>query len=226
LYRIYVLESYTIMSTNIQSVTRYSGTNNKIIVSFSGRGLGMGLIPQFEFVNFLEKHYSNYERLFLLDIKSKWYFKGIDGISTNIDETLTYLKEIIRDFEEVIFIGSSSGGYAAILFGSLLNVDRIIAFRPQTIITPNEYLTSEDIDSSYSDLKPFINTTTKYFIYGDPDIKLEIDPLHHVFHCERINIYPNVVVNTDYRISVRVLRDKGILQQIMSSAILGEQSEP
>jgi predicted esterase YcpF (UPF0227 family) len=188
----------------------FIGNNKKIIISFSGQGNGMGTIPQFEFVNFLEKNYNNYNRYFYLDKYSKWYHKGIEGISTNINETLTYLKEIINKFEEVIFIGSSAGGYSAILFGSLLNVNKIIAFKPQTIIKPQK-----DIDNNYLNLKQYINTTTKYYIYGDINIDKNTDYLHHISHCENINIYPNIFLNREYEIDLKKLRDKGILKNIM-----------
>jgi esterase/lipase len=181
----------------------------KIIISFSGQGNGMGSLPQFEFVHFLEKYYNKYERHFYLDKYKKWYHNGIEGISKNIDETLQYLKNIIVHFEEVIFIGSSAGGYAAILFGSLLDVHKIIAFKPQTI----------SIQDKYTTLKPFINTTTKYYIYGDLTIDKEKDPYHHISHCENITIYPNVILNTDYEIDLKKLRDQGILKNIMQSII-------
>ena len=49
------------------------GNNKKIIISFSGQGNGMGTMPQFEFVNFLEKHYNAYTQHFYLDKYNKWY---------------------------------------------------------------------------------------------------------------------------------------------------------
>jgi hypothetical protein len=191
-----------------------TGKDNKIIISFSGQGNGMGTLPQFEFVNFLEKYYNNYERHFYLDKNSIWYHRGIDGISTNIDETLSYLKKIISQFEEVILIGSSAGGYAAILFGSLLHVTKVIAFKPQTYLTHRT-----DIDKKYANLSQYINSTTRYYIYGDVTIDKMKDHLHHISHCENINSYPNVIVNTDYEIDLRKLRDAGILQAIMHKCI-------
>jgi len=192
----------------------YIGNNKKIIISFSGQGNGMGTMPQFEFVNFLERHYNAYTRHFYLDKYNKWYHKGIDGISTTVNDTITYLKTAIDQYEEVIFIGSSAGGYAAILFGSLLNVDKIIAFKPQTILK-----VQPQIDSLYADLKPHINTTTKYYIYGDIHIDKTKDPLHHISHCENINIYPNVILNTKYEVDLKRLRDKGVLKNIIDFSI-------
>jgi esterase/lipase len=47
-----------------------------------------------------------------------------------------YLEGIIKinKYDNICFIGNSMGGYAAILFGTLLNIDNIISFAPQTFI--------------------------------------------------------------------------------------------
>jgi hypothetical protein len=127
------------------------------------------------------------------------------------------LKEIIKNFEETIFIGSSAGAYAAILFGSLLNITTVIAFRPQTTIE-----LQEGIDETYINLTEYINKTTKYYIYGDVSIDIEIDPLHHISHCERINICPNVFVNKNYAVDLKMMRDNGVLLKLMNLAILPE----
>jgi hypothetical protein len=191
------------------------GTSNKLIVSFAGSGNGMGNISKFEFVNFLEKYYSNYERHFYLDYCGDiWYHKGIEGISTNIDETIIYLKSIVKDFEQVIFIGGSAGGYASILFGSIIGVDKVIAFRPQTLISPRDSM--KGIDKIYTDIKEYINATTKYYIFAD--MNAPVSSFHHVSQCERIDIYPNVIVNKNYEVdNMRVLRDNGSLKQIFDS---------
>ena len=188
--------------------------NNKLIVSFSGQKSRMDTIVQFEFVKFLAENFNNYDRHFYLDKYCKWYHRGIDKISTNIDETILYLKNIIDKYDEVIFIGNSAGGYAAILFGSLLNIDKVIAFKPQTILEPQIY-----IDDKYINLQQHINSTTKYYIFGDINIDKSNDYLHHILHCNNINIYPNVILNTNYELDLKKLRDNGILLEIMNSII-------
>jgi hypothetical protein len=191
-----------------------SGTNHKLIISFSGQGKGMGTLPQFEFVNFLEKNFHSFEKHFYLDMYNKWYHKGIEGISKNIKETTEYLREKIKGFEEVIFIGSSAGGYAAILFGSLLKVDKVIAFKPQTIVD-----ILSDMNSDYRNINKFIQPHTKYFIYGDLSVDIEKDPLHHYSHCENIELFPNVIIDTSHDVDLKKWRDKGILKKKMESVI-------
>jgi len=77
-------------------------------------------------------------------------------------------------------MGISQGGYAAILFGSLLRVTSVIAFIPQTI-----RIQRNNIDEKYRDLKPIINLTTAYYLYGDISIT-NPHSFHHISHCERI----------------------------------------
>lgn len=184
------------------------------MVSFSGFGIGepsMGTIPRFEFVRFLGKHFGAYAQHFYLDDKKCWYHQGIAGLSTNIPETVAYLASVIRPYTDVTFLGSSAGGYAALLFGSLLNVTRVIAFKPQTNL---HYLRpmGVDMDTPYADLRPYLNTTTLYYLFGDVTAQ---DPLHHVRHCRHVEGPPNVVVNTAYEVDLRKMRDEGHLATIL-----------
>ena len=191
-----------------------NGSKKIIIVSFAGHGLGLGTLPQFEFVNFLTKHFPETEKHFYLDKHSVWYHKGIENISSSIDETVKYLSKIIKDYNQSIFIGSSSGAYASILFGSILNVSKVIAFKPQTIVPKqgNEY------DKKYMNLKNIINKKTKYYIFGDISVK-ETDPYHHISHCYNINNSANVILNKDYNVDLKKMRDDGSLLKIFNSII-------
>jgi len=122
--------------------------------------------------------------LFYIDKNQCWYHKGIYDITNNIDETVLYLNNIIKDgkYEKVIFMGTSAGGYASILFGSLCNnVNNVISFIPQTML-------NNPIDLNYSNLKNIINKNTKYIIYGDTSIQNKNDN-HHIRHCENIDCF-------------------------------------
>ena len=66
--------------------------NKKVIICFGGMVLSSQGIPPFEFLNFLSSIYKNeYDLLFYVDKHECWYHKGIDGISTTINETYEYL---------------------------------------------------------------------------------------------------------------------------------------
>ena len=181
-----------------------------LFVSFSGYGKQYSEIPNFEFVNFLKTHFDEINRHFYLDTYASCYHKGIYGISNNIDETAEYLKNEIKDYKNVVFLGTSSGGYAAVLFGSLVNVTSVVAFTPPTIRI------QENIDEKYRDISKYINNTTKYYIYGDLSITHEKHP-HHISHCERISHHPNVFITKKHEINMKKMRDSGELYQILHS---------
>jgi hypothetical protein len=179
-----------------------------LFVSFSGYAKQYGGIPRFEFVNFFTKHFNEINRHFYVDTYKTCYHKGISGISNNIDETAEYLQNEIKDYKNVIFLGCSGGGYAAILFGSLLNVTSVVAFTPPTI----RY--DENIDEKYRDISKYINTTTKYYLYGDLSVSNKKDP-HHISHCQRISHYPNVFITKKHEINLKKMRDSGELYKIL-----------
>ena len=190
-----------------------TGNVDTLIVSFAGHDHMFGMIPRFIFVNFFEKHFSNVDRHFYIDTRTCSYHKGIPGISNTIDETAAYLKAKIAPYKRVIFLGVSSGGYAAILFGSLLGVSTVLAFIPQTI----RYV-HRNIEEKYRDLLPYFNSSTQYHLYADTSVKKESDP-HHVSQCDRFAIADNVKVIKCKKIDLRVMRDSGELYDIISKLI-------
>jgi hypothetical protein len=115
-------------------LTYYTKQTNILIVTFGGIAQGIE-IPVFEFSNIFGNY--NGKKIFVRDYNQGWYHKGLSGLSTNIDETTTLLKAEIQKSkaEKVIFIGNSSGGYAALLFGFLLEPDRVYCFSSQTFLS-------------------------------------------------------------------------------------------
>ena len=73
-------------------------SNSKnLIICFGGMLLKMGGILPFEFLNYLSKTYEKDTDLYFYNDKSQcWYHKGIDGITKNVDETVSYLNNIIK----------------------------------------------------------------------------------------------------------------------------------
>ena len=183
-----------------------------LIISFAGQRNGLGTLPKYEFVNFLNKHYPNIDKQFYLDKTCLWYNSGINEQTKNIKESVEYLEEKVKEYEKVIFVGSSAGAYASILFGSLIKAENIIvlAFKPQTII--KEYY-------QYNDLKKIINNSTKYYIYGDTKCDKNIDQLHHISHCDNLSEFENVFITKIHGFDLRNLRDNGKLLEIFKKFI-------
>ena len=189
-----------------------------LFVSFAGHDKMFGQIQRFEFVNFFNKFFNNIDRHFYIDVHTNSYHSGIEGISRNIDETLEYLRKEIKDYKKVVFLGVSSGGYAAILFGSLLNIQSVVAFIPQTVRR------NKIVDEKYRDISLYINNTTRYFLYGDTSIN-DPEHAHHISHCERIADHSNVHLTKKRNFNLKDMRDNGELYRIICGILTCQLSK-
>ena len=199
-----------------ESECKIMNNNKNLIICFGGMALMFGGILPFEFLNYLSAIYkNNCDLIFYIDIHQCWYHKGIKNITNNINDTILYLNNIIKygNYEKIIFMGTSAGGYGSILFGSLCNnVTNVISFIPQTII-------KNAIDSNYSNLKHIINDNTKYILYGDISIK-DINDIHHISHCENIECFSNVTIHKTENCNLKQLRDNGSIKKMIDDIIL------
>lgn len=183
-----------------------------LIVSFAGHGLKYGGVPKIEFANFLETYFSHIDAQFYIDNTCSSYHHGMQGVSTNIDETVEYLRQRFEGYDKIICLGASAGGYAAILFGSLLKVDTVMAFIPQTI------LKHKDREDKYRNLAPFINPGTKYHVFGDISITDE-NNCHHISQCENIAKHSNVKLERMYGVNLKALKYTGQLLRIFKEIV-------
>lgn len=184
-----------------------------LICCFAGVTLKMGSVPVFEFLNYLSSVYANQvDLLFYIDKQNSCYHKGIEGITTNIDDTVSYLNTKISNYDKVIFMGTSAGGYASILFGSLCNnVTHVISFIPKTKL-------SRPLNLKYSDLVDVINTNTNYILFGDMSIK-HINDSHHISQCERLEHFTNVKIIKNSIVDLKQLRDNGTIKNTIDEIL-------
>jgi pimeloyl-ACP methyl ester carboxylesterase len=77
---------------------------------------------------------------------NSWYHRAIPGLGRHVDEVADSLRQMIQAIQpsQVITIGQSMGAYAAIMFGALLQVDRIVAFGPLSFFCPKQAVTFHD----------------------------------------------------------------------------------
>lgn len=203
-----------------------------LLVSFGGINQGLG-IPVFEFFNSLKL--LGFDKIFLRDFNQMWYQKGVDS---NINDLLL-LKEFIKheinlkSYKKIVFLGNSMGGYAAILFGIMINVDEVISFAPQTFIDKTNRLKHLDfrwfkqikkIHSSknkhhiFFNLKHFLNNNSNY----KTNINIYFSNKHRLdrLHAKHIKNLKNVSLNS-YEVGghsvIKTLRDSGELQTILTN---------
>ena len=199
-----------------------------LIITFGGIGGGISQ-PLFEFKNFLKKNI-NCHVIFIRDTKQSWYQRGVIGLGDNINEVTNNIKEIISkiNYSKIITIGCSMGGYAALLFGNLLNVNSILAFSPQTFIgkykrkkfNDNRYnkwidKIHNDCDNTYFDLSKlnFENINVQ-IIFGKND---NLDRIHAIQMRNKKNI--KVIGEFGGHGVVRDLRNNGKLLIIINNII-------
>ena len=114
---------------------QYQDGHRDLYIFFGGIRAGIQ-IPPFEFYrasNILNEH-----KLFIRDLDQSWYHAGLRGITRDIQQTADFLRREIAQLEpqRTVFIGNSMGGFAAILFATMLDTGSAVAFSPQTFISP------------------------------------------------------------------------------------------
>ena len=72
-----------------------------------------------------------HKHIFIRDLYKSWYLLGISSQSPTVESLCEFLRKEVNGYQEVIMVGISSGGYAAILFGSMLKATTILAFSAQ-----------------------------------------------------------------------------------------------
>lgn len=175
-----------IISLNYKLVTK-SSEKKKLIIAFASRGP-----MRFQHTNLLKDCKSDV--LYVRDVSDAWYNKGFLFLTTNIDTTVEYLKGITQKYTEILALGSSSGGYAALLFGSLLNAQKILAFSPQTLIPRGKPFSDEkllrDIDNKYFDLKTAISKKPEIKIYYSDEYKYDMEAALRLKGIKNIELNP------------------------------------
>lgn len=136
--------------------------------------------------------------IYIRDIYKSWYVIGINKDINSISKLVEYIKGKSKGLT-LVCIGSSSGGYLAILLGCLLNADYVLCFSAQMelnnkwAIERNRLLQHYQSDFSirqYYDLKPYINNSNVPVYYIVP-INCAQDNYHYnyVSNCQNIRSF-------------------------------------
>ena len=136
--------------------------------------------------------------IFVRDIYKVWCINGINSKVNSQDKLAELLKKMVGD-REVVTVGSSAGGYMAILFGIILHASSIYALSPQ--VNLHEYNKDHEIDYynewvddsnvlKYMNLKSYIDKYTGNLFYWYP-AKCKEDQRQYNFikSCENIHFF-------------------------------------
>lgn len=149
----------------------------------------------------------NVNKIFLLDEKKMWYLKGFDKTTNNVSTSVKLLEKYIDDMnvKKVTCIGTSAGGYAAILYGALLAVDQVIVYGAQTFLdkdtrvkyNDNRWETRIDKIYRFKNLHKYLNLNkyitkapnTTFHLYLCKNCELDASHIWNIITNKNINIH-------------------------------------
>lgn len=102
---------------------------------FGGLASGFG-VPPFEFLGILRQVDTNV--VFIRDQYQAWYQRGLPSVGHRLENSLPGMRQMVGDhgMRDIVTLGNSAGGFAAIYFGSHLRARRVVAFSPQSFLDP------------------------------------------------------------------------------------------
>ncbi|MEQ9231708.1 MAG: hypothetical protein RIF46_13575, partial [Cyclobacteriaceae bacterium] len=146
--------------------------------------------------------YIDVHRILVRDPSRLFYQAGLPPLTSNIPETIAYLKQLIHDMEpsRIVVFGESLGGYAAILFGTHLNADEVHAFSPITSLENRKRIVWKEAhdemkskcSSDFYDLKKSleqIDYQTKINAYYDHTFEFYTFHVENIQHCQGITLH-------------------------------------
>lgn len=138
------------LAANYPIERRLRAPEDPSILAFAGQALIPGM-PRHEFWSMLDPRPAN---VFLIkDFLQCAYQQGLLGLSHDVPSTVEVLRaQLPAGQRRLVTMGSSAGGFAAILFGVLMGAERIVAFGPQTIITAKIFAHYDNQQSTFGDV--------------------------------------------------------------------------
>jgi len=200
-----------------------------LTIAFSGLAVGLHEVRH-DFYNFTSG--DGCSKIFCKDMSELWYQKGLDEECDSVEKLQCRLQKSILDISpaRITCIGISSGGYAALLFGHLLNVDIVHAFGPQTFLSrelrkhykiddgwlgpETERLYREVPDPKFYDLKPFLleNRNTRFFIHVGVGCEIDRKYASYLGEVPGVEIIEH---NTDEHSPAAYLKRTGKLKEVL-----------
>lgn len=197
------------------SYVKIGEDNKKLIVSFASNE-HRGFERKTSLMTLKYEH-NNFDVLYLRN-QLKWYLDGLSGIGKNINCTIEFLKKEFSKYDKVCCVGNSAGGFASLLFGSLLNANKVITVSAQTDVQycadnlPNDALGKSNLIkisekcpvtwNNFNKIASVLNNAITYHVYYRGDafwnyrVELRNSPepkvLHGDYHYDLIKHCPSV----------------------------------
>jgi hypothetical protein len=173
-------------------------------------------------------------KVFVRDLDQIFYQKGVRGLGRTVGEVCDGLRNLLSGAERVVFVGQSSGGYAAILYGCLMGVDEVLAFSPQTFLTRTQRRLHHD--NRWPDLIAQINRlhpVRRHHLDLRKVLRRHASPTRVSIyfgakngddraHARRLEGLPNVTLHpwaTASHAVARRMREEGVLRPVLLEAL-------
>jgi hypothetical protein len=210
----------------------YSCDAPVLFIVFSGLRRAPKEKPGFSFINVTGTLRA--KKLFVRDLTKAWYLRGLPGLAKSVDETTEFFRKEIASTgaQRVVLTGYSLGGFAAMLYGTLLNSDEVHAFSPQTFVSMRQRIRHGDhrwnryalklpltTPARFRDLRPILlesQAKTRHEIYYAEDSRLDVLHAQHVTGLRNVTLHPHA--EGRHRL-VTALRDTGELLRIFERAV-------
>ncbi len=174
-------------------------------------------------------------RLYVSDRSNRWYLGGVPGLTGSLGETLDLMDAIIAQVPAArrIALGTSMGGYLALLLGGRGSVDNAVAFAPQTTIDAGwrdrlgDRRWSDELRDGFAAhgsapapdvaAMPPVPRRRLHLFYPTGD---SLD----VAHATRLDAQPGVFlypVRTRHHTLSRFLKQRGVLRHVIAEIIDG-----
>jgi hypothetical protein len=176
------------------------------------------------------------QSILVRDHAQVWYQAGIAQLGASVDQSARSLAALIEAIAppRVAFIGNSAGGYGALLYGSLLGVDAVHVFSPQTFLTPSvrrdlgETRWAENVErlhrllpddpTSFDLARALRRNQAPAVIHYAADDPLDTLHAHRLAACDNVELRAHPEGGHDL---VVVLKERGQLRSLLDEAMTG-----
>lgn len=195
------------------------------VLAFAGMAHGMQM-PVAEFAGVLSGMDLNV--LFVKDFRQCWYQRGVRGLGRSPQESADALLSLVPETSTLAgTIGMSSGGTAAVLFGALMAVPRVLAFSPRTWIDSRtiQRKRAEGVPVPHFRIRPDLCDSVQVLArHPGSLVQVHVGSLnaHDMFEAHRLDGVPGVTV-VEHPIAEHTtatyLRDRGVLREVVTEAL-------
>jgi hypothetical protein len=205
-----------------------------LLLAFGGMNQRIG-IPPFEFFSLAGD--IPVKRVFVRDLRQAWYHRGIPGAGEDLLSVSELLSRLMEEHgvRRLVVAGGSAGGYAALVYGTLLGADSVLCFSPQTTLDRAELHRMGDrrwddllaplirhgqLDQGWVDLASALprarGSQTRYEVFVDESLDTDRRHAERLRGVEGVRLYR---FGGGGHTLVRELRDSGALARVLRRAL-------